>query len=160
MIGGMRLRRRTDQEAPRRRRRLVIGGGVGLPLAVLVWSFGSYVFVDNGDTMQQRAVTWGRDHHLGGLVDLLERKRYSSPPSKHAATNLGVKRDTPPGRSAGSPSPTMSAPAGPGGVVANGNAAIDVASESGQPPAPLTPAVTPPLPGEGAWQVIGSAGGV
>jgi hypothetical protein len=33
---------------------MLIGGCVVSPLVLIAWSFGSYVFVDNGDTVQQR----------------------------------------------------------------------------------------------------------
>src|SRR5947207_10519832 len=127
------------------RRQLAIAGFISLPFVIFVWSFGSFVLVDNGDTMQQRAVTWGRDHHLGALIDSVERKQYSSPPSRQAADHLAVLAAGPMGL--GVPVTT----AKPVGGVALGPSALG--------PAPLAPVVKLPLPGEGVWQVIDSAGG-
>src|SRR5690349_18692382 len=121
--------------------RLLTIGGLAIPLMVVAWSFGSYVLVDNGDTMQQRAVTWGRDHHLGALMNRLERERYASPPSKRAATELAVNSPA---------SPTI-----PPGLSAN----ADAGPAPGVRPAPLSPSIAPALAGEGTWQVIDSAGG-
>lgn len=65
-------------------------GVVGLCFALFVWSFGSFVLKDNGDTRQQRAVTWARNHKLGPLVDVTERLKYGRPPSDKAAISLGL----------------------------------------------------------------------
>lgn len=64
-----------------------------LTAIVVVWttiSFVSYVGHDNGDTTSQRMATWGRDHHLGALIDWMETKVYSTPPSKTPAKRLDL----------------------------------------------------------------------
>ena len=156
MINGMAVfRRNSDAGAGRRRRRTVAWACAGLLVAVVGWSFGSYVLVDNGDTMDQRAVTWGRDHHLGGLVDLIERERYSSPPAKHTASHLGVNNIA---GTTGSTGAGLS-PAGVGPATTSPIAEL-AGPASGAAPAPLLPRVAPSLVGEGAWQVIDAAGGV
>jgi len=132
----------------RGRRRLLLGGLVLLvPVALVAVSFGSYVFVDNGDTVQGRAVTWARDHHLGSMVDMVERWRYSSPPSRHAAPDLAV---TVPPAGPGSPgsSPTSRPVIGPSA------GPVPVSA-----PSALPPMVAPPLPGEGTWQPFASVAG-
>jgi len=145
------------------RRRLLLGGlGLVLPVALVATSFGSYVLVDNGDTFQGRAVTWARDHHLGSAVNALERRRYSSPPSRTAARQLGLN----PGQTVGPPplslTPTSVVSAGPTLGPAAGTATT-MRGGAAKPlvgaPAPLPAVVAPALAGEGTWQAFASTAG-
>lgn len=126
-----------------RRRRRVIGLCIAVPLALVAWSFGSYVLVNNGDTLAERSAEWARNHHLGGLVDFAEKQRYSKPPSKTASGRLAVD----PAAGQATPVTAASRP-----VTGEAPAAV------GAPPA-IAPAVSPALPNEGAWQLLVSAGG-
>jgi hypothetical protein len=118
---------------------------IGLPLSVVGWSFGSYVFVDNGDTMSERAVTWARDHHLGAVVDAVEKRRYSSPPSTRAAGTLDVRARP---QTTG---PRSSAKAQASGLPERPE---PPAGAPGAAPASLRTPVVPALDGEGTWRVI------
>ncbi len=140
---------------------LVVGLCLALPVVVVAWSFGSHVFVDNGDTVAQRAVTWGRDHHLGGVVDLGERKRFSSPPSRRPSGELAVKPASP--GAAPPATPLAGASGGPAGKGTAGTATTG-GPDRGQgralgAPSALVPPVAPALAGEGTWQAVASAGG-
>ena len=149
----------------------------------MAWSFGSYVLRDNGDTMQQRVVTWARDHRLGWVVDRAEEYLYSTPPSRTAASRLSLGDHVPPRTAAPSRPATSAPPTTPAAatIVAPSSTAPAVTtvpttgpSPSAAPastlppttaspppwaPAPITPLVDPPLDGEGQWQPIGAASG-
>ena len=122
-------------------------------LVLLVWdgvSFASYVGYDNGDSVSQRMVTWGRDHDLGVIIDRLETIVYSSPPAAKPAENLSVA------------SPmveptTTTVPARPtGGTTPPTTTTI----LTPKPPAALTPLINPALGSEGQWAPAARAGGV
>ena len=44
-----------------------------------------------GDATSARVAEWGRNHGLGGLVDWLEARAYSTPPSHAPAQHLTVQ---------------------------------------------------------------------
>ena len=129
---------------------------------VFSWSFGSYVLRDNGDTMQQRAVTWFRNHGLGRIVEIAEGAKYRSPPSKAAAEDLALAVTT-----AAGPTTTVEAPTTAvalSSTVATPTTAATPTTTTIPPhkvaPANLIPVVAPPLAGEGVWTPIARAGGV
>jgi Phosphodiester glycosidase len=146
------------------------------------WSFGSYVLRDNGDTMQQRVVTWARDHRLGWVVDRAEEYLYSTPPSRTPAARLSLGDHVAP-RTAVPSRPSTSAPPATSPAVAiaapsTAMPAMTAVATTGPPPtaaptstlppttgpppwapAPITPLVDPPLDGEGQWQPIAAASG-
>jgi hypothetical protein len=158
-------------------RALVVALGVVLVawttvVVATLWSFGSYVLRDNGDTMQQRAVTWARDHRLGWAVDRLEDIAYSSPPSRTAASQLslgGAAVSSPTTAAApttvpeATPAVTTTVPEATPAVTTTVPATTTTipARTTAAPwaPAALAPVVTPALPGEGTWDVIGVADG-
>ncbi len=141
-----------DAALPRdRRMRHELWGVTRRVLLVLaVWNgftFVHYVGHDNGDTVSQRAATWGRDHGFGGVIDYLETKAYSTPPSKTPAKSLTL--DVP---------STTEAPvvtALPGDTTPSTTAPVGIP----QPPAAIAPLISPALPGEGQWVPIARAGG-
>ena len=56
----------------------------GVLTAVVVWNVASllvYAIPDNGDRFSSRVATWGRDHGYGSVIDWLEARAYSTPPS-------------------------------------------------------------------------------
>lgn len=121
------------------------------------WSFGSFVVRDNGDTPQQRAVTWARNHHLGPLVDFAERHRYGKAPSRtEAATDLSL-------REVNKPAPVGSAlPAAPAAPIPTTTVAEAVPTTIPAwrlPPESVSPRVAEPIEGEGRWTAIASAAG-
>ena len=131
-------------------------------------SFVRYVGHDNGDTLSERIATWGRDNHLGGVIDVLEAHLYSTPPSKHPAGKLALAGavtlpatpNTLPG-SASPASPALAAgvPTGAAGAHAPTNSVSVPTSPPPTPPAPLTTFFAPALAGEGQWTPIARAAG-
>jgi hypothetical protein len=169
-----------------RRRRLGTLGVVFAAFAVVglaASSFTAFVTTPNGDTLQQRAVTWLRDHGLGGVVDAIERRVYADPPSTRPAEELGLAGAAADAEATALPTvlatttapvttapvttapvttaPAATAPAVPAAAAtapattAPAVPAVPVAP----PPADLPPAVGPALAGEGVWVPIAAAGG-
>ncbi|MCU1391766.1 MAG: hypothetical protein JWM34_194 [Ilumatobacteraceae bacterium] len=159
---------------------------------IVVWdaiSFFAYVIPDNGDTASERAATWARDNHLGGVVDELEAHLYDTPPSKTPAKHLllagGVALPSPAvgptplttaaptiasatastaASTTGSTIPSVAAATPTTAVAATapaGPTATVAAPVAGAivAPADLKPLITPALAGEGTWSVIARAGG-
>jgi Phosphodiester glycosidase len=137
--------------------------------ALTTWSFGSYVLKENGDTRQQRAVSWARNHHLGRLVDIAEKRKYGDAPSQtKAATELGLDVPTSTAAASSSTSPSTSPPAS---VVSTTVPNAPTAPTTTLPPTTTTiapwkiapanvaPSVEPALDGEGIWSPIASVGG-
>jgi hypothetical protein len=119
---------------------------VRITLALLVafclwvsWSVGHALTVPGGGTVSERLAEWARDHYLGPVVTLGEYLTYKPP------------------RVGGKPSFALTGPsAGP--ITAKPAPHKTAAPVYGPPPA-LQPLVAHPLPGEGAWRVLGTAGG-
>ena len=188
---GVLLRRRRGAPGRRPGAELVTVAAV-LVAVLVVWnsvSFARDVIPDNGDALSERAVTWARDHGFDGLVDYVESKWYSEPPSKVPARRLALNEAmaapaTTPSASTVSSSTTSTAAASAttatgsategsaatGAVataapaVAPPTAAASPVPASTEPAAPAAPAdlavpITPALPGEGQWQPIATAGG-
>jgi hypothetical protein len=155
-------------------RSLLIAIGVAFVAVQMTttWSFGSYVLRDNGDTMQQRVVTWARDHRLGWLVDRAEEYLYSTPPSRTPAARLSLgehvvpatapPRPTTPASTTTVPASTPTLPA-PATVAPVTDPPTTVPPTTAPPPpwspAPVAPLVDPPLDGEGQWQPVAAAEG-
>lgn len=122
---------------------------VVMTVVVVVWNAVScvrYVATYNGDSVTQRVATWGRDHGFSPVIDRLESRVFSEPPSATPAAALPIAVPTTwatTSETSSAPSPTSTVPIVP-----------DV-----QPPTPLTPVIEPPLPGEGEWLPVASAGG-
>jgi Phosphodiester glycosidase len=102
------------------------------------WSVGHALTVPGGGTVSERLAEWARDHYLGPVVTLGEYLTYKPP------------------KVGGKPSFALTGPsAGP----------VRVQKPSAQktvvygPPPALKPLVANPLPGEGSWRVLGTAGG-
>jgi hypothetical protein len=66
---------------PRRRKwRIVIGAGAVLALLAVpvVWSYVRALTGPGSDPVSARTIEWGREHHLGWLIDKVERRYYAS----------------------------------------------------------------------------------
>ena len=163
-------------------------GRVGRSILALVlvavgtftWSFGSFVLTDNGDTAQQRAVTWARNHRLGSLVDFAERAKYGKAPPKKAAselelTNVTAAPTTVAATTTEAATTTTTVAATTTTAALSTTVATTVAPTTLPPtttvpptttipawqvaPANVAPLVQPPLDGEGVWRPLVSAGG-
>ncbi|WP_280668139.1 MULTISPECIES: phosphodiester glycosidase family protein [unclassified Kitasatospora] len=135
---------------PGRLRRLLARPTVRVILAVfaaflawLSWSVGGALLAPGNDSTAARLAEWGRDHHLGPMVTMLETAQYKmSPP-----------------RVGGRPSIAIGGPQAPLATT------VDPASHAPTPAlppielAPLTSPAGDPLPGEGAWRVLSSVRG-
>lgn len=125
------------------------------------------------DSVSARLAIWARDHHAGAVVNLAERLAYKPPkvggvPAEGIATAQAATRDA-----QAPPLPTPAVPA----LEVRGHP-VPANSEPAAPrpqPAPPTPPPPPrnlpapdpiapiagtPLPDEGVWQVLQSAGGI
>jgi hypothetical protein len=137
--------------------------------AVTAWSLGSYVLKDNGDTPQQRAVSWARNHHLGRVVDFVERHKYASAPSQtKPATELGRPDNSIATTTTAITTTTTTAAPLPtttvaGALPATTTTVAPTTTTTVAPwriaPANITAPVQPTLDGEGVWTPIASAGG-
>ena len=125
----------------------------------VVWnviSFISYVGHDNGDTTSQRIATWGRNHHMGSLIDWMETRVYSTPPSKDPAKNLELTAP------ALAPVPTTTTILAAGGAPAQPSTATPTTLAVGPAPVapkPISPLISPALDTEGQWTPIARAAG-
>lgn len=171
------IRRRSHS---RRHDRWVVARNViAVPVVWTLVSFMTYVAHDNGDTFVQRVTTWGRDNHLGGVIDFMETRMYSAPPSKAPAKKLDLAISISPPSAQSSTtsvtaasSTTLPARESPGSTVsvpstvapavaATTITALTVGPTTAIPlaPTPLTPAFSPALDGEGQWSPIAKAAG-
>jgi hypothetical protein len=111
----------------------------------LAYSIGQYAWHHKNDGLQQNVATWGRNHHLGKLVDKMEVWLHGTPPSKTAAGSLalnsGVTADS---------TPKLS-----DDTVAPGSTTTST-TIPGQPDN-IPAVVSPALDGEGAWKPIATA---
>ncbi len=132
-----------------------------LVLSAALWnsvSFVRYVRRENGDTVEQRMATWGRNHGLGFAIDELESWVFDDPPSKEPAEELALRPVDPPPTTA--PASTT-APDTTDGTAGTGPSTTTTEPPPPPPqaPAPLATYFTPALTGEGQWLPIGWAGG-
>jgi len=134
---GSRVGRRPAARLPPSRKLLLLLRRCGVLalalLAVLGYSVGGALLRPGNDTVAQRLAEWGRDHHLNWAVTRLEQTQY--------ALNTPATGGT---LSGGIPLVAGHKPAGRAAPAAPHSAA----------PAPLTPFVTTPAPGEGQWQDV------
>lgn len=141
-----------------RRWRELLGVAWRLTAVLAVWnavSFAHYVLIDNGDTTSQRMATWGRNHGFSPVIDWLEVHTYDTPPSKTPAKDLTLAP-------AITVAPTTSTT--PPATVATGStdtmpAITTTTVPLPQSPAPLAPAFTPAITGEGQWAPIAQVNG-
>ena len=108
---------------------------LGVFLALVAWSYGSFVIRSDDGDFTQRSANWARNHHLGMFVDKMEQWRYSKPPSTKPAEELDLAASTISVATTVPPSTT-------------------IAPELSVEPENLTPVVTPALPDEGVWKPI------
>jgi hypothetical protein len=164
---------RRDRRSPRRRavyRALTVAFAVFS--ASVLWSLGSYVIDPKGDTRPARAVSWARDHHLGRVIDFLERHKYGKAPSKSkAASDLALGElptsAVPVATTTTTtlvPTPTTTVDTGSSPTAATTVAPSTTTTTTAPtwqvPPANIVPRVEPPLEGEGKWSGIAKAQGV
>jgi len=136
--------RRDLTPAQLRRRRIVTRSALGVCLVcagTVGWSIGQALTYPGKDSNQARLAEWARDHELGFAVDELENIQYKLNPPKVGGTlpagALARMRAT-----ASAPAPAH--PAGRPLVALR---------------APMTPLVSPALPGEGVYRTLTTAHG-
>ncbi len=171
---------------PSRRRRYVRRVMVVLVVVLIpvVYSYGRALTGPGNDSLQARSVEWAREHHLGGVVDRVEKYYYANHQAKvggtpdSAADQLKLQTGAADGASAsGTTVADPQAGAGPGttaaGSAMTGSANVSLPNvadaqtttgqlpESGKsgapvnPPPPLISPVTSPVAGEGNWRGLG-----
>ena len=104
-------------------------------VAVVAWSYSSYVITNDDGGFLQRSAAWARNNHLGAVVDQLEKWKYSDPPSNDPADELGISAETVVTTTTVPPSTT-------------------IAPELTVEPENVAPLVTPALENEGVWLPI------
>ena len=163
--------RHIARDARRRRRRRVL-----LVLAIVVvpvaYSYLSALTGPGSDSLSARSVEWMRNHHLGGVVDGVERRWYDHHQAKvggdpgvaiatprladaaPAATTRTVPQIAEPSTAPTSESrPTATAPPAATSTVASPPAGLQPLPA----PAPLTSPAPNPVADEGRWTPIDSA---
>jgi len=118
----------------RRRRRIVIRGVLALgvvSVGCLGWSIGQALTYPGKDGTEARLAEWGRDHHLGLVINQLEDWQYQlSPPRVGGALS-------------------------PDAVARMKSAPVAPLQDTGVPLLARMPtAITPALPGEGVWRPL------
>ena len=121
---------------------LGVAGVVSVAVLYVAISLTAFVLQHRNDPFQQNVATWGRNHHLGVVVNRLERWLHSKPPSQKAAGSLAL---------GGNVADT--------GVAATTVAAGPTTTTLSGPPAALQTVVTPALAGEGQWTPFADIGG-
>ncbi len=123
----------------------------GITLVGAIWdgySFVRYVTTYNGDSLSQRASTWGRDHGLSPIIDWLESNVYDEPPSRAPAEELSLAVTT------------TTAPPTPSTEPTDTTDLVTTTTIFRPPaPAPLATRFDPPLAGEGQWIPVAQASG-
>jgi Phosphodiester glycosidase len=112
---------------------------LGVFLCWFSWSMSESLTAPGTDSVSSRIAEWARDHYLGPLVTLAESISYRPP------------------KVGGKPSFALTGPASPGASRrkhAHRNSIRPIV------PPRLASLVAAPLPGEGAWRVLGSVRGV
>ncbi|WP_035846920.1 phosphodiester glycosidase family protein [Kitasatospora azatica] len=121
-------------------------------LTWLSWSVGSALLGPGNDSTVARLAEWARDHHLGPVVTGLETAQYKMNPPK-----VGGRPTIALGPIGPAPSAVSSAAAA---ARADESKHVQMPTIAPINPAPLVSPAGDPIPGEGAWKVIGSARGV
>lgn len=147
------------------RRGLLVVAVLMVPVA---WSYLRALTGPGNDSAAARTVEWARDHHLGSIVDIVERRWYSHHQAKiggdpaAGATQLSIAPVTTPPTSAArnvapgttSPTPATSSPS----AIPTSPSTTTVPNGPINPPAALLSPAPQPVPGEGAWAGIGAPG--
>jgi hypothetical protein len=133
-LPGLPGRRRRDLTPAQRRRRRIVTRSVLATGAVLTgclaWSVGQALTYPGKDGTEARLAEWGRDHHLGLVVNKLEDWQYELDPP----------------RVGGSLQP---------GALAQMRATQGATAPTAVPlQAPMPTSITPGLPGEGVWRPL------
>jgi hypothetical protein len=126
--------RSTLTPEQQRRRRIVTRSALALgavSLGCLSWSIGQALTYPGKDSVEARLAEWGRDHHLGLVINQLEDWQYQLNPP----------------RIGGALSPD---------AAARMNATPATALQTSAVPllAPMSTSITPALPGEGVWRPL------
>jgi Phosphodiester glycosidase len=133
-----RRRRNWKPHVPLRRWSRITAAVLILVLVPVGWSVGHALTMTGGGSVSQRLAEWARDHYLGPLVTLGEWISYQPPKvggkPAFALTGPTAALKTPPKHT------RTAAPVYP-------------------PPANLQPIVSPALPNEGVWRVLGTVNG-
>jgi Phosphodiester glycosidase len=108
-------------------------------LVPITWSVGHALTMPAGGTVSERLAEWARDHYLGPLVTLGEWITYQPP-------KVGGK-------------PSFALNGGPTARPGHPTAHASATTPSYPAPASLQPFVSPALPGEGQWRVLGTVAG-
>ena len=140
---------------------------LGVVLLGVVVSISGALVADTGESPSGKLAAWARDHHLGRAVDLAETLRYSTPPSRDAATELELTpqesvatsapvtgRSSSQGSSAQRSSPQDSSSTGQAAPSSQPEPATTTTPAPHLSPVALTPVISPALAGEGAWKVV------
>lgn len=101
-------------------------------------SVARYALAHPGDSLQQNAASWARNHGFGGWVDKMEAWLHSTPPSATPADQLTLTTDdteTPDSTTSSLPNVTSTTVANPR-------------------PASIAPQINPALKGEGEWRSL------
>lgn len=135
-----RIRVRSSRRYRIRRAVVIV---VAVSLSWLTWSIGGALVAPGSDSVAARLAEWGRQHHLGPVINALERAQYEADkPTIGGSVAGGIPHvgppDLPAHRSAGSRAPSL---------------------RVSPVPAPLSPVSRPGLPGEGQWQDLYQVGG-
>jgi hypothetical protein len=162
----------------RRRRRLAVVVVVvfAVVLVPIVVSYVSALTGPGTDSVSERSVEWMRDHHLGGIVDAVERNWYNHHQAKVGGTpNVATAAPRLAARAAptGTTSATANAPAtatpataspptaptapAAGTAPAVSAAAPDAATQALPAPTAVPSPAATPVAGEGQWRPIDQA---
>jgi hypothetical protein len=156
----LRQRRRTL-----RRFALRIGLVVMVPV---VWSYGRALTGPGSDSLQARSVEWGRENHLGPVVDRVERwwfAHHQAPvggvPKASAGPLVIPESNTGPAGAAPPSTVGTSSTAGSGPSATAGTATGPTSAHHLEGPTPLVTPADAPVPNEGQWTPFGpTVGGV
>jgi Phosphodiester glycosidase len=132
-----RRQRNWKPHVPRRRWSRITAAVLIVVLVPVSWSVGHALTMTGGGSVSERLAEWARDHYLGPLVTLGEWITYQPP------------------KVGGKPSFALTGPSAAVKAPKNTKSSAPVYP----PPANLQPIVSPALPGEGAWRVLGTVKG-
>lgn len=124
---------------PRRRWSRITAVVLIVVLVPIGWSVGHALTMQGGGSVSQRLAEWARDHYLGPLVTLGEWITYKPP------------------KVGGRPSFALTGPSA--AAAREARRPKSTAPTVVPPPPALQPIVSPALPGEGVWRVLGTVHG-
>jgi len=138
--GTSRLRRRRNWKphVPRRRWSRITAAVLIVALVPVSWSVGHALTMTGGGSVSARLAEWARDHYLGPLVTLGEWISYQPP------------------KVGGKPAFALT---GPSAAAVQTPKHTKSSAPVYPPPANLQPIVSPALPNEGDWSLIGNVHG-